>query len=80
MDGVGRRGRFLLGFGLFSGDMDVSENSGFSPPIIHLNRVFHYKPSILGYLYFWKHPYVSLREGERAHCMILCYQPKQDTT
>ena len=28
--------------------MDVSENSGFSPQIIHFNRVFHYKPSILG--------------------------------
>ena len=28
--------------------MDVSINS---------NRVFHYKPSILGYPYFWKHPY-----------------------
>ena len=26
------------------------------PQIIHFNRVFHYKPSILGYLYFWKHP------------------------
>ena len=25
--------------------------------IIHFNRVFHYKPSILGYHYFWKHPY-----------------------
>ena len=37
--------------------MDVSENSGFSPQIIHFNRVFHYKPSILGYPYFWKHPY-----------------------
>ncbi len=30
------------------------------PQIIHFNRVFHYKPSILGYPYFWKHPYVSL--------------------
>ena len=29
--------------------MDVSKNSGFSPQIIHFNRVFHYKPSILGY-------------------------------
>ena len=28
------------------GYMGVSENSGFSPQIIHLNRVFHYKPSI----------------------------------
>ena len=25
--------------------------------IIHFNSVFHYKPSILGYHYFWKHPY-----------------------
>ena len=24
--------------------------------MIHFNRVFHYKPSILGYPYFWKHP------------------------
>ena len=39
--------------------MDVSENSEFSPQIINFNRVFHYKPSILGYPYFWKHPYVS---------------------
>ena len=28
------------------------------PQIINFNRVFHYKPSILGYPYFWKHPYV----------------------
>ena len=28
------------------------------PQIIHFNRVFHYKPSILGYPYFWKHPFV----------------------
>ena len=34
----------------------VSEISGFSPQIIHFNRVFHYKPSILGYPYFWKTP------------------------
>ena len=27
------------------------------PQIINLNRVFHYKPSILGYPYFWKHPF-----------------------
>ena len=24
---------------------------------MNLNTVFHYKPSILGYHYFWKHPY-----------------------
>ena len=27
------------------------------PQIIHSNTVFHSKPSILGYPYFWKHPY-----------------------
>ena len=26
------------------------------PQIIHFNRVFHYKPSNLGYPFFWKHP------------------------
>ena len=30
------------------------------PQIIHFNRVFHYKPSILGYHYFWKHPYLGI--------------------
>ena len=27
-------------------------------PKIHFKSVFHYKPSILGYPYFWKHPYI----------------------
>ena len=36
--------------------MGVFKNNG-TPQIIHFNRVFHYKPSILGYPYFWKHPY-----------------------
>ena len=27
------------------------------PQIINFNRIFHYKPSILGYPYFLKHPY-----------------------
>ena len=32
-----------------------------NPQIIHLFiGVFHYKPSILGYPYFWKHPWGSL--------------------
>ena len=30
------------------------------PQIIHFNRVSYYKPSILGYRYFWKHPYCSI--------------------
>ena len=42
--------------------LDVSKNSGFSLQIIHFNRVFHYKPSILGYPYFWKHPFESISD------------------
>ena len=38
--------------------MQVSENSG--TPKSSINRVFHYKSSILGYPYFWKHPYPNL--------------------
>ena len=30
------------------------------PQIIHFYRVFHRKPSILGYPYIWKHPYIVL--------------------
>ena len=39
--------------------MGVSKNRGTpkSSKIINFNRVFHYKPSILGYHYFWKHSY-----------------------
>ena len=37
-------------------DMDVSENNG-TPKTSNFNRVFHYKPCILGYPCFWKHPY-----------------------
>ena len=29
------------------------------PQTIHFNRVFHYKPSILGYPYNWKHPCIQ---------------------
>ena len=39
-------------------NMDVSENSG-TPKSSIFNRVFHYKPSILGHHYFWKHPYIA---------------------
>ena len=38
--------------------VDVSENSG-TPKSSNSSRVFHYQASILGYPYFWKHPYVS---------------------
>ncbi len=33
--------------------------------IIQFNRVFHYKPSILGYPYFWKHPYSAHFNSEK---------------
>ena len=40
-------------------NLGVSKNRGFYmflPQIIHFNRIFHYKPSILGaHPYFWKH-------------------------
>ena len=49
----------LFNFLLLFQSLDVSENRG-TPKSSHLNRVFHYKPSILGYPYFWKHPSVSL--------------------
>ena len=37
--------------------LGVAENRGCSPQIIHFNRGFHYKPSILRYPYFWKHQF-----------------------
>ena len=38
--------------------LGVSKNRG-TPKSSHFNRVFHYKPSILGVKppYFWKHPF-----------------------
>ena len=44
-------------------DMDVSLNGG-TPKSSIKNRVFHYKPSILGYPYYWKHPYNNLYFSE----------------
>ena len=39
------------------------------PQIIHFNRVFHYKPSILGFSpYSWKHPNAWL--GYRCACEV----------
>ena len=39
-------------------DMGVSRKWGYPPNHPFLIRVFHYKPSILGYPYFWKHPHI----------------------
>jgi len=41
--------------------MDVSENNGFSPQIIHLNRVFHY----------FHHPFEVPLFLETPTCLIL---------
>ena len=49
--------------------MGVSENSG-TPQIIHFNKGFHYKPSILGYPYFWKHLYRPMKH--LGICMLGC--------
>ena len=42
--------------------MGVSEN-GVTPKSSHFSRVLHYKPSILEYPYFWKHPHRHCRYG-----------------
>ncbi len=56
------------------------------PQIIHFNRIFHYKPSILGYPYSWKHPYtmwlmyvdvwVQLGVFAIQNSIIFCPQPR----
>ncbi len=40
--------------------LGVSKNKG-TPISMNFNRVFHYTPSILGYPYFWKHPFRDLK-------------------
>ena len=44
-----------LGLPKRNDQMGISKNNG-TPKSSHFNRVFQYKPSILGYHYFWKHP------------------------
>ena len=43
--------------------LEVSQNSGFSPQIIHglIPGFPLYKPSILGYPYFRKHPHIVIQ-------------------
>ena len=43
--------------------------------IIHFNRVFRYKPSILGYPYFWKHPYRLVGGGNSNISMFFYVHP-----
>ena len=51
--------------------MGVSENRG--TQIIHFYRDFHYTPPILGYPYFWKHPYNNLWKKKR--CVVPSCSP-----
>ena len=55
-----------ISWGVLDAYMDVSENSG-TPKSSILNRVFHYKPSILGYPYCWKHPYGCFQADAHPH-------------
>ena len=48
MDDLGGKPTMFGNIQMFETKKDVSENSVFSPQIIHFNKVFHYKPSILG--------------------------------
>ena len=41
------------------------------PRIIHFNRVFHCKPSIFGYPYFWKHPRFTSFNSEDSELSFL---------
>ena len=44
--------------------MGVSKNRG-TPKSSILIGFFHHKPSILGYHYFWKHPYIDRFQGNK---------------
>ena len=44
---------------IYNGWIWVFPKIGVFPQIIHFNRVFHYKLSILGYPYFWKPPHIA---------------------
>ena len=67
--------------------MGVSKNRGVLPQIIHFNRVFPYKPSILGYPYFWvnthmpyiwnMYPYIWLANPSMANASINIPHPIQ---
>ena len=46
-------------------DLGLSKNRG-NPQIIHFNKVFHYKPSILGYHYFLETSILRCLPGKSA--------------
>ena len=61
-------------------DIGVSKNRGKTPPnhpFVH--RVSHYKPSILGYQYFWKYPYINYIIGADFFSFFWSPPPKFST-
>ena len=40
-------------------NLGMSNNRGGPPKSPHFHGIFHHKPSIFRYPYFWKHPYTS---------------------
>ena len=62
----------VVTFGILACYMGVSKNRG-TPKSSILIGVFHYKPSILGYPYFWKHPYIQMHTlSIPPSCLSLC--------
>ena len=75
---------------IFDGMYGIVQNGCFQkwwyPQIIHFNRAFHYKPSILGYPYFRKPPYIPssssslyiwftrCRENREPCCFLLFFR------
>jgi len=54
------------------GTLGVSKNND-TPKIIHFNRVFHHKPSILGYLYLSATPMLGTvkKNGENGDVLLV---------
>ena len=61
--------RCCCGGGLFN--LGVSKNNGIPKSSISSRVFFHYKPSILGYPYFRKHPYVALLDRHPGHVFCM---------
>ena len=53
------RRRSFCGWSILRNIHGCFQKSGY-PQIIHFNKDFHYKPSLLGYPYFWKHPHTKI--------------------
>ena len=54
--------------------MDVSENGG-TPKASNLIGFFHYKPSILGYLYFWETIHMVGISNKNINLLQICSSP-----